>query len=244
MCTSDQSELKISVLFDNRRENPSLQEGWGLSLFIEHGDKKILFDTGGSLEKFVKNSEQLSIRPEAITHLIISHRHWDHRTGLTYVLERLNRTSKVYLPKFFCEPFLKMKYRTFSLKRGISFQEIEKDVFILTLNGGFLLYEQTLLFSTSNGVVVITGCAHPGIIKILQEVKDRFPRMPISCVVGGFHLYKAPFLHTREIVRSFQAHGVERVAPCHCSGVDIIQQFQEAYRGNFLKIGAGSVFRL
>jgi 7,8-dihydropterin-6-yl-methyl-4-(beta-D-ribofuranosyl)aminobenzene 5'-phosphate synthase len=233
--------LKISFLFDNKSVNSSLQEGWGLSLFIEQGAKKILFDTGGCVDAFVGNVEKLNIRLEDVTHLVISHKHWDHRKGLEYVLEKLSKGTKVFLPKFFMSHFLKKKYPSLSFVRGSSFQEIDENACILSLKGGFLLYEQILLLSTSTGLVVITGCAHPGIVSILKEVKKRFPATPIACVMGGFHLFDMSPTLTKKVVQDFQLLGVKRVAPCHCSGDHVIRQFQEAYTDNFLSVGTGSV---
>jgi metal-dependent hydrolase (beta-lactamase superfamily II) len=39
-------ELTIKIIYDNSKENPNLQEGWGFSAYIDIGSRKILFDTG------------------------------------------------------------------------------------------------------------------------------------------------------------------------------------------------------
>ncbi|MGD2278944.1 MAG: hypothetical protein PVH45_02470 [Candidatus Omnitrophota bacterium] len=46
--------------------------------------------------------------------------------------------------------------------------------------------EQALAVKTSKGVTVITGCAHPGVVRIVEEVKGRFAGEKLYCVFGGF----------------------------------------------------------
>lgn len=237
------TEATITFLYDNHQGNPLLQEGWGLSLLVEFANKKILFDTGGSPEAFFANIEKMKIRLEEVTDVVFSHKHWDHRAGLKQVLEKLKAKTRVFLPKFFGGYFLKWQYPSLAFTRVSSFQDIGTKVFSFVLRGSFLLYEQTLVLSTDNGLVLITGCAHPGIITILQETKKRFPSTPIYCVVGGFHLFSKDPQHLKDIVKEFQSFGVEKVAPCHCSGDYVRSQFQETYGKDFLPLGAGSVLR-
>ena len=234
----------ITCLFDNRSMNPKLQEGWGLSLFIECDDKKILFDTGGCEEAFFFNIEKLSLRLDAVTHVILSHRHWDHIAGLEKVLSQLKPATKVFLPKLFFGHFLKRKYPFLQFTTVSSFLEIDTQISSLVLHGSFYFYEQVLILSTQRGLVLITGCAHPGIITIIKRTKAHFPTQPIHCIIGGLHLYSvSPYL-SKEIVQAFQSHGVEKVAPCHCSGDHTIRQFQEAYGKDFLSVATGSVIFL
>jgi 7,8-dihydropterin-6-yl-methyl-4-(beta-D-ribofuranosyl)aminobenzene 5'-phosphate synthase len=234
------SNVVVTFIYDNQKMDPLLQEGWGLSLLVEYEDKKILFDTGGSPEAFSRNIEKLNIHLNEITHLVVSHRHWDHRAGLEKVLARLSETTKIFLPKYFRSPFLKWKFKSLAFTRSTSLMEIGNNLYSLTLRAGFLLHEQTLIVSTSKGLVLITGCAHPGIKKIITETKKLFPTTSICCVMGGLHLFNSTPLITKEIVQFFLSSGIEKVAPCHCTGDAVIHQFRESYKNNFIEVGTGA----
>jgi 7,8-dihydropterin-6-yl-methyl-4-(beta-D-ribofuranosyl)aminobenzene 5'-phosphate synthase len=227
------SQTKITVIYDNRCANEALQEGWGFSVFVENEDRKILFDTGGYSPAFFSNIEKLQIPLEKVTHLLFSHRHWDHKAGMDEVLSRLNEKAQVYVPRLF-SPF-----RT-KLKRVRSFVEIDRGIYSLVLKGGFLLYEQALILNTAQGMVIITGCAHPGIITIIKKAQERLPGK-VYFVMGGFHLLFDPAPQSAKVVQEFQTLGVQKVAPCHCSGDQTIRQFQAAYGDHFCKVGTGTV---
>lgn len=233
---------KITVIYDNRCENSALQEGWGFSLLIDFEGRKILFDTGGYPEAFFANIEKLGIRLEDVTHVLFSHRHWDHMAGYDAVLGKLRENTQIFLPKFFrLTPFPshpRLKFKTVK-----SFAEVDSNIYSVVLKGGFLLYEQSLVLKTPEGAAIITGCAHPGIVNIIKATQKQLPGK-IHFVMGGFHLLFTPGPVSAGIVKDFQDIGVQKVAPCHCSGDHTIRQFREAYTDRFFKIGTGSVIQI
>jgi len=79
------------------------------------------------------------------------------------------------------------------------------------------ILEQSLVIVAEQGLVVITGCAHPGVVDIIAKAKEITGR-EVCLVVGGFHLAGMDEAAIQEIVRDFRELGVRRVAPCHCSG--------------------------
>jgi len=233
-------EVKITVIYDNRIDQPILQEGWGFSSLIEYKGKKILFDTGGNSAAFFSNMEKLKIAWEEIDYVLFSHKHWDHVAGFEEVLKKLHKKTRVYLPKFFPRSLIKKIPKALEHKIVKSFAEIDTAIYSLVLRGGLFLYEQSLILNTSKGLVVLTGCAHPGILNILKTAKKKLPNA-IDLVIGGFHLLRTPKNLCAEIVQEFQNLEIKKVAPCHCSGDQTISQFQETYRSNFLKVGTGTV---
>jgi 7,8-dihydropterin-6-yl-methyl-4-(beta-D-ribofuranosyl)aminobenzene 5'-phosphate synthase len=252
--------VKITVIYDNKNANPLLQEGWGLSLFIEHEKKKILFDVGGDKKAFLANLEKLQVPMTEITDVVISHNHWDHIAGLEHVLSKVSAHTNVYLPKFFPGWFLSRKFRSLNFVPYSHFHHLDQNFYCFSmevvskqvsespnsrfmnlLQGRFQLHEQILAVSVDQGLVLFTGCAHPGILNILHEAKQLFPEKNLKAVLGGFHLYKSDPECTKDIVHAFQGYAVEKVAACHCSGEYIQKQFQEVYEGNFLSIGTGSI---
>ncbi len=90
------SKLRIHVVVDNLAVNPGKILGeWGLALLveIEYEDgttKYVLYDTGQSGTALLNNVEQMRLPLEKVSHIVLSHGHYDHTGGLVKVLERLN----------------------------------------------------------------------------------------------------------------------------------------------------------
>jgi 7,8-dihydropterin-6-yl-methyl-4-(beta-D-ribofuranosyl)aminobenzene 5'-phosphate synthase len=106
-----------------------------------------------------------------------------------------------------------------------------------------LKIEQALVIEAQKGLIVITGCAHPGTVRLLQETQKRL-KQPIHLVLGGFHLFRNKKSEIDEIVDQLKALKVQIAAPCHCSGSLAIECFQQAFQDRFYKIGTGTVLTL
>lgn len=230
----------IKIIYDNCIENENFQEGWGFSCFIDLGPSKILFDTGADSKAFFSNLQQFDIRCDEITHVVYSHKHSDHIAGLEEVMGKLKKDARLILPKKF--PSKKIP-STIKIETVEDFKEIDKGVYSLVLKGGFFFYEQALLIETQKGLVVITGCAHPGIIEILQEAQKRLQK-PIHLVLGGFHLFRTSQRKIDDIVNQFKDLEVQIAAPCHCTGDLAIEKFKHAYKDCFYKVGTGTILTL
>jgi 7,8-dihydropterin-6-yl-methyl-4-(beta-D-ribofuranosyl)aminobenzene 5'-phosphate synthase len=105
--------------------------------------------------------------------------------------------------------------------------------------------EQSLVLVTEQGLVVITGCAHPGIVRIVERAREiavsgDAANRDVHLVLGGFHLGRRPQATIEGIVEDFQRLGIQKVAPCHCSGDLSRSLFERAYGLDFIKVGVGS----
>ncbi len=233
-------QVRIKIVCDNRRAEEGFREGWGFSAVVEAEEGRILFDVGNDREAFYSNLEKMGVRLEKITEVMFSHRHQDHIAGCREILGKLGKNCSVYVPKGFSLRKIPNDLTVHSVEGCL---EIREGVFSLVLKGGLFLYEQILIVQIEKGLVIVTGCAHPGIVTILEEAQKRFEK-PIYCVIGGFHLFRKSDSLNREIVNQFQSLSVKKVAPCHCSGDKIIGLFEEAYRSDFYQIGTGSVIEI
>lgn len=79
-------------------------------------------------------------------------------------------------------------------------------------------HEQSLIFSTSKGLVIFNSCCHAGADTIIQEAAAAFPTQPIHAIVGGFHLYETPADEVRALAYRLQETGVTHVVTGHCTG--------------------------
>lgn len=201
-------QISLKIIYDNCKAREDFQEGWGFSCLVDFGLRKILFDTGADSKAFFSNLQKLDIQCDEITDVVYSHKHSDHVAGLEEIIGKLKKGSRVFLPKKFPSKKLPSSVHTEIVE---DFKEIDSGVYSLVLKGGFLLYEQALLIETQKGLVVITGCAHPGIIRLLQEAQKRL-KQPIHLVLGGFHLFRNKQSKIDEIVNQFKALKVQIAA--------------------------------
>ncbi len=86
--------MKLTVLMENEAGRPGLCAAFGLSLYLETGDRRILFDAGPD-GGFVQNAQALGVDLGAVDLAVLSHSHFDHGDGLTAVFPR-NASAPVY----------------------------------------------------------------------------------------------------------------------------------------------------
>lgn len=234
------NQILIKIIYDNCKAHEGFQEGWGFSCLVDLGNRKILFDTGADSQAFFSNLKKLNVHCDEITDVVFSHKHSDHVTGFDEVIGKLKIGSRLFLPKKFPSRKLPPAIRAEIVE---DLKEIDSGIYSLVLKGGFFLYEQALIIETQKGLVIITGCAHPGIIRLLQEVQQRL-KLPIHLVLGGFHLFRNKQSQVDEIVNQFKTLKVQMAAPCHCTGTLAIERFQQAFQDCFYKIGTGTILTL
>jgi 7,8-dihydropterin-6-yl-methyl-4-(beta-D-ribofuranosyl)aminobenzene 5'-phosphate synthase len=103
--------------------------------------------------------------------------------------------------------------------------------------------EQTLVLNSKQGLILICGCAHPGILNIMQSAMTMFKK-PVLFVFGGFHLGGASETTISGIIKQFIASGVKKVGGSHCTGAKAMQMFQQAYGENYIQMGVGKIIGL
>jgi len=237
--TTAVKNLSITVSYDNNPYKERLTAAWGFSCVIRETEKTILFDTGGDGSILLTNMEKLGINPKEIDLVVLSHIHGDHVGGLSSFLEK-NPEVVVYLPKSFPRGF-----KDGVKEYGAKIVEVREPLKICegvysTGELGTWIKEQSIIIHMEKGLIVITGCAHPGIVKIVNKVKD-LVKGDVLLVMGGFHLGGESKGEIENIVSSFRKLGVSYVGPCHCSGDAARQLFKKEYGENFINVGVGRV---
>ena len=199
--------MKITVVYDNETTKSALKPDWGFSCFIEN-KKNLLFDTGANSDILLSNMKVLGIKPEDIDIVFLSHNHWDHVDGLN-ALVSLNTKIKVYHPDFSLKP-----------------KEVIENI---TTTGMLSGIEQSLIINTDKGLVVVTGCSHPGLENIL-DVARKFGK--IYAVIGGFHGFDK-----FDILKD-----VELILPCHCTQYK--KEIAEVYPKSCCGCGVGKIIEI
>jgi 7,8-dihydropterin-6-yl-methyl-4-(beta-D-ribofuranosyl)aminobenzene 5'-phosphate synthase len=230
-------DLRITVVYDNNPCKAGLTTSWGFACVVKGADKNILFDTGGNSAVLLDNMQQLGIDPKEIDVVVLSHIHGDHIGGLDGLLNA-NPDVTVYPPATFPRKFKEsLRYA------GIKTVEVNDPVRICkgvysTGALGSWMKEQSLIVSTVSGVIVVTGCSHPGIVYILQTVK-KLNAEHILLVMGGFHLGAMHKAQLEETIANIRKLGVEKIGPCHCAGELARQTFKQEYGDDYLDVGVG-----
>jgi 7,8-dihydropterin-6-yl-methyl-4-(beta-D-ribofuranosyl)aminobenzene 5'-phosphate synthase len=232
------TENAISILYDNRRAEPGVIPAWGFSCLISFSEGDILFDTGGDPSILGHNMEAMHVHSKDIGHIILSHEHGDHTGGLSGLLGA-SPAPTLYFPQSFPRRFREAVRYTGANGVAINgFTEIRPAVYT-TGELGRGLKEQSLILRTVEGLIIITGCAHPGIVEITEAVVRRLEER-VYLLMGGFHLMgKSPAALT-DIAHGLDALNVERISPCHCSGDTTIDFFEHQYGRNFIPGGVGA----
>lgn len=232
--------MEIRVLFNSTGLLDDLSVGWGLSFLI---DNKILFDTGEKGDLLINNINKLKVDLSLIESVVVSHDHWDHTGGLEEILTKKPNTSVYACPGFGVD--FKQRIEAFSVKliQTPYFTKVSHRVYstgeILGTYKGNNISEQALIIKTEKGFSVITGCAHPGIIKILEKIRASLSIEKFYAVFGGFHLKDHSNSEINSIIDKFIALKVQKVGATHCSGIKAEESFRERYKDNFLSMNVG-----
>lgn len=213
--------MKITVLYDNCLSRAGLMTGWGFSCLIETSDTPpLLFDTGADGAALLHNMRILGIDPGEIGIIVISHAHGDHTGGLATVL-KINKHAVIYVPAPSLPRIPGRKIHLVSepiqLAEGIfSTGELE-DI------------EQSLVVRTSQGVVVITGCSHPG-VKTIIEAASHYGN--VYGIVGGLHGF-----------HNFNwLDDLSLICPCHCTQYK--SELKHLFPDQYVTCGSGLELKL
>ena len=136
---------------------------------------------------------------------------------------------------------------------GANFQLVDKnieitpDIQLIALvsdkPGTLELRELSLALNTPDGMVIVVGCSHPGIDKIVDAAAKINPR--IHLVAGGFHLVVSKDEEIEKIVTALRdTYKVAFVAPGHCTGEPTFTALKKAFGDRYLYAGLGTSFAL
>jgi len=244
----------IKALAENTSVSEEYRAEHGLSIYIETGNHKLLFDTGrGGL--FLENAEKMGVDLSKVDTAVISHGHYDHGGGLPYFLE-INQTAKIYIHKkafgdyyssrpdgtayigldknlqdhpqiILVDEFLQIdeELSLFSDVKGNELPSLSNKVLLVKEEGDFVedpfWHEQNLIIKENGNTVLLAGCAHNGIVNIIERCKQITGRYA-DVVIGGFHLFnpstkasESPQL-VAAIAKQLKSTGSQYYT-CHCT---------------------------
>jgi 7,8-dihydropterin-6-yl-methyl-4-(beta-D-ribofuranosyl)aminobenzene 5'-phosphate synthase len=102
--------------------------------------------------------------------------------------------------------------------------------------------DQAIVVEAPCGLIVLLGCAHAGLINTLRYVLQLTGGNQIYAVLGGTHLINPPPSLLAETVKLLKGFGVQKIAPCHCTGTAAHAALYQAFGTSYVEHRAGRVF--
>lgn len=248
--------IVYTVLYDNTSINDSIFADNGFSCLIESEDRSCLFDAGKNSGKFIANVDELGVDCTKITQIVVSHFHGDHMGGLFDILPKCSKPV-LYLPYLY--PVTPDAPR--SEKSDNDFMELlnqmrpyasdiirESDPVKVCNNYSTTgtieeqTFEQALIIPTSKGLVILTGCAHPGILNIVKRAKEIMSD-DVFFVFGGFHLVSTDQDEIKNIASELKKL-TKYIGPCHCTGEKAQDIFRSTFKEDYIEVKAGMKLKI
>ena len=218
--------MRLVVLIDNCTINGrNLKGEGGASYYIEDEDKKFLLDTGAS-GLFMENAKNLDINLDDIDTVVLSHGHYDHAGGLKGNTNmgapyRKDEIIKLANVNFSDKPVKVSKNITYlgQIPDIMDFEnrklmgEIEIDG---EYKDDYIMDDSALLYDTSDGIYIITGCSHSGICNIIEYAKKVSGKDKVLGIIGGTHLQEINE-QLYKTIEYFKENNIKELYPCHCT---------------------------
>jgi 7,8-dihydropterin-6-yl-methyl-4-(beta-D-ribofuranosyl)aminobenzene 5'-phosphate synthase len=232
---------KIHIVFDNVLIDHRLQPAWGFAAIIETPGVNILFDTGRDGTILLSNMQKMLLSPADVDLLFVSHAHRDHTGGLAlFMAERPD--VMLFLTESTLQSIRHLLHADMRYTPVSAPMEITTNISSTgEMSAG--IPEQALIIETAEGLVIVTGCAHPGIALMAAQAKKQSGR-EIYLLAGGFHLSRTSEKRVHDLISQLKALGVKKVAPSHCTGKRAAELFRDAWGEDFIESGLGAVIPL
>ena len=251
--------ITITTLVENTVYGKGLQGEHGLSLLVDTGEHRVLFDTGVS-DLFLHNARIMGLDLREVDFLVLSHGHRDHTGGLHHFLALNSKATvickrEIFTPKFKAERENGLMHpNALDASRFHCVEKVEElcpgvfvfpqlaiadeadthfDQFLTLVDGekhsDTFADELALVLKQNEAISVLSACSHRGITNILRTVQDYFPQLPLRLVLGGFHIRNTEKEKFEVIARFFEKNLPEKLGVCHCTGVDKYALFQQYF---------------
>jgi 7,8-dihydropterin-6-yl-methyl-4-(beta-D-ribofuranosyl)aminobenzene 5'-phosphate synthase len=106
------------------------------------------------------------------------------------------------------------------------------------------LDDQSLILDTDRGIVLILGCAHSGMINIIQHVVNKMGKEKFHAILGGTHLDFLTPEQLEESIKSLKRMEIGKIGVSHCTGMKAAFRLQQEFGDRFFYGCVGSVLEI
>lgn len=253
--------MRIVTLVENSPANTDCIAEHGLCIYIETEKHRLLLDSGQT-DAVIKNAQILGIDLTAIDTVILSHGHYDHSGGIMPFSQinktaRIFMQKSAPEPHFNGERYIGIDKDILGLPNVSLIEgdvQLDDELFLFSGITGRRCYpqgnkkltcekdgmkvpddfvhEQCLVITQGGKHWLLSGCAHNGILNILDRYKEIFSDMP-DYVLSGFHMMKNDGEHTDEEKAVIIQTAKELVKldtiffSGHCTGIPAFEMMKE-----------------
>ena len=102
-----------------------------------------------------------------------------------------------------------------------------------------MLDDQGVVIKMPNGVIILSGCGHSGIINMINYATKISKQNRIKLAIGGFHLINADRIRINKTLEIINELEIEKIAPMHCSGTEFISKIATTKQEKYLELHTG-----
>ena len=107
-----------------------------------------------------------------------------------------------------------------------------------------IIDDQALVVAVEDGLAVLCGCAHSGVVNILKRVEEVIQAKPLKVVLGGLHLKEASPERIAATVKELKARLAGRLVVGHCTGEEALDRLKEAFGPDLVPTASGLVLEV
>lgn len=136
---------------------------------------------------------------------------------------------------------------TGEVPRKTGFEKGEKDLVII-IGDSFvqdpIIDDQSLVIETEKGLFIILGCAHAGIINIINYAIERTGQNHIHAIIGGTRLGAVSEEQQEKSIKALKEFDVDRIGVSHCTGLKASMRLVKEFGEQFFFCNVGTVIEL
>lgn len=243
-----------NILFDTGAESAAVRNADKIGFDLKTVDTIILSHAHGDHTGGLREVMKRTNHPTIITHPAL----WIPKfkqskndgsvkfNGIPYRREEIEKAADVYLST---EPVTLSDWMMTSgeIAQTTDFETTGSQYFCKekgTLHPDGFRDEQALIIQTAEGLVIVSGCAHRGIINTILHAIKITGEKRVHTVIGGTHLYPKKQPDVDKTIVELRSMGIEHIGVSHCTGMNAAMQLSSALRERFFLNNTGSVRHL
>lgn len=243
-----------NILFDTGADSAAVKNADKIGFDLKTVDTIILSHAHGDHTGGLREVLKRTSHPKIITHPAL----WNPKfkrvrpgeslkyNGIPFRREEIEKYGKLCLSK---EPVELSAFMTTSgeIPQTTDFETTGSQYFFREnneLHQDDFIDEQALIIQTPEGLVIVSGCAHRGIINTIRHARKITGEERVHTVLGGTHLYPKEQPDIRESISELMNLGVQNIGVSHCTGLPAAMQLAGTLGDRFFLNNTGSVYTL